>query len=527
MNAVTRWPALLLLFAAVVGLIVLDAGTDDPETATADGDRTERALVAAVGDPGSLSSSWYCSGGTVVEEGYADHTLLLGNPSDLVATVSLTIHPVLAPEPIQLDIEAAEDLTGSDTTIPPPQATVLDPVETRLEIPARSVERLRLADVAGVTGEHAAALIESDVGELVVEHQVAGPSGTAQAPCASGSSDRWFFAAGTSRKGARQVISLFNPFPGDAVVDLVFAADNLFRSPQVFDGLVVPSGSVLPVDISEVVTLFDVVSTEVQVRSGRIVADQLLRFDGSEGPEGLSVTPGAAAPSDLWVLPAGSTDGAAEALVVTNPSTDFDAKVDIELAVEAADGVVVEPIGLTIRPGRSEVVVLGGGADQITAERSLDASERVPDGLDYWVVVRSTNDLPVTVQRLVLAPADSPVMSSASSATDIAATRHYVLSGSGQGSISIAHPALDRLATVDITVLVDGEAFSIEPTEIAAGGRVTIDLAAAGVVADAVVVIDTSEPTFVERRLMLDGRSVAGPALPAASSAVELEVPLR
>ena len=43
--------------------------------------------------------------------------------------------------------------------------------------------------------------------------------------CARGGSDRWYFGGGTTVLGANLTLWLFNPFPGDAVVDLSFSTD--------------------------------------------------------------------------------------------------------------------------------------------------------------------------------------------------------------------------------------------------------------------------------------------------------------
>ena len=55
----------------------------------------------------------------------------------------------------------------------------------------------------------------------------------------------------------------------------------------------VPGGSVVVKKVSDVVTESDQVATNVSVRSGRIVAEQVQTFDGRDGgPKGLTATRG-------------------------------------------------------------------------------------------------------------------------------------------------------------------------------------------------------------------------------------------
>ena len=49
---------------------------------------------------------------------------------------------------------------------------------------------------------------------------VEGPSGWSEAPCASTTSTRWYFASGATSNGNSLYVSLFNPTTSVAVVDL-------------------------------------------------------------------------------------------------------------------------------------------------------------------------------------------------------------------------------------------------------------------------------------------------------------------
>lgn len=553
-SQVIRWPAILLFAAAIAAMAAVETGADGTSSGATPADGS---AASTVGDADALASAWYCAAGSIVEGGVGDHVVILANAGNAEADVTLTIVPVLAPEPIEIDLDGAtDDATADDGTTDDgstddgstddatteaddpgdpldtiddsigrtPQAVLLDVVDESVVVPAHSIVRVRLADVEGVGGEFAAALVESDLGDLLVEHQISGPAGDAIAPCASSSSANWYFGAGTTRKGSQQYLAVFNPFPGDAVVDITLTVDGVRRSPRAYDGLVVPSGAVVPVDISNVVTLFDSVAATVSARTGRIVVDRLLVFDGSEGPAGLSVSTGLADPAGVWALPGGVAD-APTAIVVYNPSENVEAVVDVELHPVTAADMVVEPVGVTVRPGHAEIVVLDEGAERITTGRVVDGSDRITDGTPFWVAVRQVRGGPVVVERLVVADAGSGWAAAASPATSVSATRHLFTTGSGGGAIAIAHPATDRIALADLTVHVDGEVFSVETIELSPGDRIVVDFAAFGIPPDALVVLDTSEPVVVERRVDVDAGSAWSPVAAQGTGMRALQIP--
>ncbi|MEM7285325.1 MAG: DUF5719 family protein [Actinomycetota bacterium] len=502
-SRVTRWPAIILLAAVISLMAIVDAGDDQPALGVG---TLERPIVPTAGKSEALSSAWYCAAGTIVEDGFADHTLVIANPSAAEASVALTVHPVLAPQPLTIDLDA-EDV-AEELELVPPEAVDLGAVQTAVTIPPLSVQRIRVGDLDGVGGEHAAVLVESDVGPMVVEHMLSGSAGASLAPCASTSSSSWYFAAGTTRRGAREVISIFNPFPGDAVVDMTFTADGSARAPQIYEGLVVPSGTVLPVDITDVVTLFDVVSASLDVRTGRVVADRIVTLDGSEGLSGLSVAPGSSTPALRWVLPSSGPAGSVDAIAITNPS-DVEADLDIEVRLDVPEfNGTVEPIGVAVREGKTVVVVLREGADLVGAASVVDASGRVLEDVGYWAVVRSLNGVEVIVERFTVGTVDE-VATSASPALPVAATGHRFTSGDGGGAVVVVNPAGDRLVTVDISAIFEGARFDVTTIEVGQGARIVVDLEALGVPADALVALDSSDPVFVERRYRL---GVAGEA---------------
>ncbi len=512
---IVRWPAILLLSAAIAVMVVVDA--DEPEPSVDAGSVPDSAVVSTVGSPEALSSTWYCASGTILEDGIADHTLIVANPGAGEAAIDLTVFPVLAPPSLEVDLDSVDDVTTTLALVPP-EAVDLGAVSVALTVGPRTVEKIRVADLEGVAGEYAAVLVEANIGDLVVEHVVRGEAGASMTPCASTSADAWYFAGGTTRKGAREILSIFNPFPGDAVVDLSFTADAGVRAPQIYEGLVVPAGTVLPVEITGVVTLFDVVSARIGVRTGRVVAERLLVVDGSEGPGGLSVSPGSLSPAPVWVFPSSGPTGAVDAIAIHNPSTENEALVDVEVNLDlAAFNGRVEPIGLTIRPGRTEVVVLAAGAELVSTGRVVDASDRILDDVGYWAAVRSLNGVSVVADRITLAETPQPVAFSSSPGLPVAATGHVMTTGAGGGEVAVVNPAADRIAQLELRLITDGQEFQVLSAEVGPQERLVIDLGTIGIPADAILFVDSTDPVFIERRLVV----VGGGSFTAGSIGVE------
>src|SRR5205823_7807524 len=88
-------------------------------------------------------------------------------------------------------------------------------------------------------------------GGAAVEVAVAGPAGWSATACASSASQRWYLATGSTDRDASLSITLFNPFPDDAIVDLSFGTDQGPTAPAEFQGLIVPARGMLSVNVGD------------------------------------------------------------------------------------------------------------------------------------------------------------------------------------------------------------------------------------------------------------------------------------
>lgn len=346
-----RLPALVVLAAAIVLLALLVSPAEREPTAPPFG--AAAALGPPAAGPGDvLSSNWYCAFGSAVEDGGADLNLVVTNAG-------------------------AGERRGTITWFPQGAERVVAPVT----VAGRSTAVLRAADA--VEAALVSAVVELDGGDVVVENVVGAPAGTDAAPCATAPSDRWYLANGTTARGAAEFLVLFNPFPDDAVVDITFDTNEGRAEPEGTQGLPVPPGSTTVVDLTVTGPLRqDDVAAAVVARRGRLVVERVQTFPGIAG-QGIGLTLAAPAPAEVWTFPEGiNQEGVVETWAVFNP-TDRQAIVSLEIVPD--EGPALEPLDLTIEPGRQQVQV-------------ADASV-VPPGVGHSSTVRSLNGVPVVAER--------------------------------------------------------------------------------------------------------------------------------
>jgi hypothetical protein len=354
-----RWPALLLVDVLLaVADVVQRRADDDVEAAAAQ----VAAAVPTASRPGSLGSTWFCAAGTATgaASGDAEQTLHIANASSATVQGRITAYPSEG-----------------------------EPATTSIGLAPLARADIRVSDI--VRAPYASVLAEFDGGEVAVQHELVGPTGRSTSACASSPAATWYFPNATTRAGTRLLLTLFNPFPAEAVVDIGLEAEDGARTPQAFQGLVIAGGRVTTVDVGEVVTLRQEVATAVSVRSGRVIAEQVQIVNEAEGfPPSLAAMLGAADPENVWVFPDGiGADAYQERYALFNPAAE-PAEVDVAVLLDDPDtNGVAEPFQVTVQPHRYAIVdVFGDG--------------RVPVGLAHAAVVRVRNDVPVVAQRVIV-----------------------------------------------------------------------------------------------------------------------------
>ncbi len=477
-----RWPAIILVVGAMVGAAVFDSQSR-PEA-------EEPGLSAGAALPASISderSSWFCTAGRLEDV----HEVVVINPTESTEVVPVTVFGEV-----------------NEQGVPP------EPAVVELTVPAMSEATQPLS--AGIeTGSFVAAAVETPAG-FVVEHAVFSGSGSDTRPCVDRAAGTWYEPWGATDRGGEMTMVLFNPFPEDAVADLVFATENGVRESLDFVAVVVPGRSVKPlligsgvVDVDAVqtpadddpeagrITVASRVSTAVNVRSGRLIAERLQTYDGSGERRGMVV--GAAAPSiaDAWMYPVGTLrEGQRSTVVVFNP-TEERAEVDVEIISDEENPV--EPFRLTVLPGQNQSIELSG-------------ESRLEGLSDFAMIVRSVNGVGVVSSRVDAGPpsvGDDSVSGLTSTIGTPVVGDSFVLgipeSEVTSGSqVVIANPGGDAIAVVSVEHVSDGERTvlpGLENLEVGIGRRVVIDLAELEVDSGALV-IGSSAPVAVGREVI-------------------------
>ncbi|CAN5561428.1 hypothetical protein BH20ACT2_BH20ACT2_25650 [soil metagenome] len=517
-----RWPALVLLPGLLIGAAVIDRGdtgggaavvasspgTDDGDDAIEIRSIEPATAMPVASAPTALGATWYCAGGTAYDSGVEARDPVAPEPPSEAPPVEgeaaealtepvaplVADHSVIVANPTDRPVEALVTVFGEQG----------DPVSTDLAVDAFSQGRLRLSDL--LQAPYAAALVEVPGGGVAVEHSVRGPFGYDAAPCASSASDQWFFAAGATTSDAQEVLTIFNPFPDAANIDITFSAEDGVRTPGAFEGMIVPGRSVVAAELGPVVTRRSQLSATVTARTGRVVVDRLQSYDGSgpgveeSGPVGLTVGLGAPRPAPVWYFPDGKkVEGATERFTIYNP-TDREAAIDLTLTLaDPANDGEVEPFELTVRPAAATVV-------------DLTAEERVPDDVAYSAVARSLNGVPVVVERTDHRGGDDSSREGTAIAlgSPLEATDWLFPAGAATERIdewlTVLNPSADRTATVRISALADGQLLGIselQDLKIAPGTRRAVRLGEQIQRAELATMVTSDEPIVVERGLYL------------------------
>jgi len=481
-----RWPLVVIALATVIGLAVADRGDDDRGGGLV---QPSRDSISAAPGPDAEGGVWYCSEGTSQPGEFADHTVVVANPTGDAVAAEISVFPTT---PI-----------GSAS----PQA---DPEGVLLIVPARSQSSLRLAEI--VESQYTAALVEVDSGSAVVEQRVQGPTGMDVVPCASRSSETWYFAAGSTRRDARLVFTLFNPFPERAVVKFTFSTDEGLREPHALRGVLVPARSLVVVNATDLVPRFSSVSTTVETQVGRIVAGRLQLFDGSEGLEGLTAGPGLPEPQTQWVFPTGPADqGVAEHVFLYNP-TDREAAAYVSIQSDPSGlGDALPPFELRV-PAQQRVALSFANQENYplpSAPFAYGAGDSLAEGVGFWAAVQVYNGVPIVAERVVAASAaSSPAGVAATVGTPVHAKDHLIAwNGAGDADVAlvVVNASPNSIAQVTVSKVADGRITPIaqlNPREVAPHSRLVVPIDRLTEGGSFILLVEASQPVVVSRSLL-------------------------
>ncbi len=406
--------------------------------------------------PVSSDGTWFCPGGSDVEGPAAVGLEIVNAGSEAArAQVSAFRSDVDdVPNPLTLVVEA-----GSRAAISLPE----------------------LAPDADWVG----AVVEVFDPDVVVEQTYDGATGTDRAPCFTRTAESFVVTDGATRDlshGERMVLLLLNPFHEDAVADIDFDAD---VGPDSLTAVVVPGRRVVAIDVTSEVTVASRVSARIAVVSGRLSVARLQLRD-SEEVRGLAVTPAVPDGAIVSVLPTVSRrENHFDVVTVTNPSTTETADVDLEIVTDGS--VALDPIELTVRPGRTVRV-------DLSTEARLGGLE------EFGLVVRSLTGVPVAamVESTVGIGSGDVVGVAASPALDAAGLRWVVPMEGESSSVAVVNPSLTEIAMIEIGVVDEDGHRAITTVELGPGRRTSFPASQLGTDRP-IVVVDSTAPVVVGR----------------------------
>jgi hypothetical protein len=518
----TRLTALVLLGGALAGGLVLQAAErDDPASPVVASPVVAGVAMPAAMAPGTLSSTWYCAGGSATDGGVADHVLLVANPTDAAVAATITVIPGGFAPPATIPGD------GSTTTTAPPATTTTTVATTTTAVPAPEPQVVEIAahsrlDVPLsdlVDAPLAGAIVEAAGAPIVVDHQVTSEEGgRATAPCSTTAATSWTFPWGVTSRGARELLVFMNPFPDDASLDIAFATDEGARDTLRFRNFVVPGRSVVGAYIDDPggAQRQAQVSAQVNVRSGRLVVDRIQIFgsDDDDDLEGITLGLGAPVPAETWIFPDGNiAEGVREQIVVFNPSEDV-AEVEVELRLDDPEtNAPPEPYELTVLPGRFSIIDL---PDPLADPA---APPRVPLGVAHTSIVRSLNGVAIAAERVIIANAPNSTLGvGATLGSPLLAPTWYfaaggIIPGERDEFLTLFNGSLDEIATFSVSALADGQLLplaDLQDGEIAPGGRVSIRMSEHSERERLPIVVTADGPIVAERGLYrINGRGIS------------------
>ena len=417
------------------------------------------AVMPTAAPEGAASASWYCPGATAAPGSPAVGTVVIANTGDR-------------------RVNAVVTAIGSDGGVHP----------SPVRLAPYSVVRVGLAQLA--PGPFAGALVEVDAGRVVTELEAVGPRQSDVTPCASAVSDRWHFADGSTARDAALTLSLFNPFPDDAIADLSFSTDQGRDTPSDFEGIVVPPRSLVVKNIGDHVRRREAVATNVAVRRGRLVAAQTLTRT-APGRSGLSLTLGAPSPGTVWYFPSGAIDnGVVERFTISN-TTSREAKVLVEVNLDEG---AAEPFELTIPPHDRVPLV-------------INEEDRIPRAVGHSTTVRSLNDVPVVVVRTLEAGSPASRTGRADTVGARRAATEWAFAAGGVSPQTDQWLAVHNVGTAPARVSVFGVAGRLLPLPglqdrtVDAGRRLVIRLSDHAETFPLPLVVRSSRPVVVDRTI--------------------------
>lgn len=342
----------------------------------------------------------------------------------------------------------------------------------------------RAADVVGFGGAVAAGALVRTKEPLVGE-------GSTQ--CSPRAATRWYFGAGASTLGADQRMLIYNPFPDEAVVRVMFLTSGGENRKPALSDLPVPANSATLVRVNEAIRLQRSLAAVVEAERGRVVAWRLMFDDAADGPSGVQMSLGVNRSYATWYFPDGGVGaGMQEHVGIANPSTE---EALVTVSIVTADKVVQPDslVEVAIPPRSSRTFPLGAAMSR--NQRDLGGAS---------VIVQSTNGVGIVVERAMRYDTGS-ISGAAAELGAPRLARRWLLTPAtlnpSTDTVVVMNPGAAE-AKVSLTLFGPDGALSpkaLTDRTLGPGGRLKLGLGPWTAGEAVVVVLTSSEPVAAER----------------------------
>ena len=407
-----RTPIVLALLAVLVAAGLVDRNQHQSRAEAQPRLEPHAARLSA------LSSTWYCTGATAAPGGPADGTVMVLNAS-------------------------TRALHGTVTFIP----SQGDSRQVDVDVPGSSRIAVRAQDV--LAAPFVSAIVDLDGGQAVAETVANGPLGPSVSPCASSAAGLWYFAEGVTTRDATEIITVLNPFPEDAIIDMSFNTDDGRVAPEPLAGMVVKGRGMTAVNVGDFAHRRQVVAATIVARIGRVVTGRLQSFDGTAGRKGITMALGAPGTGQRWYFPEGlAVDALTERFQIFNPAR-REVAIEMAFALEKSDA---EPLRLRIPP-----------ESRLTVTANSEA--RIPKGVPHATTIRGLNGEGVVAERTVDAAVPGRTGVAWTLGAQTASRRRAFAAGAADDTmdewVTVQNPGT-RPAVVSLGVVSDGQAVALD-----------------------------------------------------------------
>jgi hypothetical protein len=461
MRLTRRLPAIVLLLAAIVGVVAASRATAEQDVPTFS--VTAQGWMPSAPATSGLLESWFCPGVPATGVDGVEGRLVMANRTGDALEGSVLVFN-----------DAAE--------------------ERRLAVEIDPWATATLDLDATLAGEIVGAVVEIEGGGALVEQVAIHPEGDSVTTCPTATSDRWFLADGYTVDGSLDQVLLANPFDQTVVVNLEFATEAGFRDPASYKGLTVAPRSVRAIDLGAPgagAQSEPVLAVSIEATRGRLVVGRSQLFRGSER-SGAQVTVASPALREQWWFANGvKASGVSEHYVIYNPTPE-PVEVDVlflgitqpvfveAVEVPAREATVFDagPVAELPEGGHAAVFATADGSASIVVDRVITAQgeDAVGTSVLTGAVYRQDGYIPST--WYVSEGPDEPVESA------------LVLHNADNSPGTVSVYAVGRSGPVPVEGLVD--------VPYRAAQRITLDLTDPLVLGRQLVVEATTR-VFVER----------------------------